>query len=73
MAKQNNGSKLEGLLIEVGGLIQQDTDGKFEFKRKKTTNEPDGGIDGEGIIKPELDIFEYFDQLLKKNDDSSKE
>ena len=56
----NNGSRLEGRLIEIGELMQQDTDGKVEFLRHKITNEPDGGIDSECKIAPDFDYFKYL-------------
>ena len=61
----NNGSKLEGLLIEIGGLMQQDTNGKVEFLRHKITNEPDGGIDTEYKIDKDFDFEAYIDDLKK--------
>ena len=42
---RNNGSMLEGLTSELGGLMEQDTNGKVQHIRKTITNEPDGGID----------------------------
>jgi len=61
--ENNNGSQLEGLRTEIGGLMQQDTDGKVEFLRQKITNEPDGGIDSVNSVASDFDYFEYLREL----------
>ena len=61
----NNGSRLEGLLTEIGGLMQQDTNGKVEILRHKITNEPDGGIDMEYKIDRDFDYWAYVEELKK--------
>ena len=66
----NNGSRLEGRLIEIGGLMQQDTGGKVEFLRHKITNEPDGGIDSECKIAPDFDYFKYLRGLKETGGDN---
>ena len=63
MAKKNNGSRLEGLRTEIGGLMQQDTDGKIEYLRQKITNEPDGGIDSVNSITSDFDYFTYLREM----------
>lgn len=65
MAK-NNGSDLEGLRIEIGGLMQRDTNGKIEFLRNKITNEPDGGIDSISSVASDIDYFDYLRKLKGK-------
>lgn len=67
MVEKNNGSRLEGLRTEIGGLMQQDTDGKIEYLRQKITNEPDGGIDSISSIAEGFDYFEYL-RDLKNNE-----
>ena len=62
-SKKNTGSHLEGRIIEHGGLMQQDTDGKVEFLRHKTTNEPDGGIDSVYKVASNFDYFAYLRNL----------
>lgn len=64
--KRNNGSFLEGLCIEIGGLMQQDTEGKVEYLRHKITNEPDGGIDSESKVVADFDYFKYVRELKGK-------
>ena len=64
--KKNNGSRLEGLRTEIGGLMQQDTDGKVEFLRQKITNEPDGGIDSISSVSADFDYFKYIRELKGK-------
>ncbi len=65
---KNNGSGLEGLIMEVSGLMQQDTDGDIEYLRNKTTNEPDGGVDYIRSVKKGFDYFKYKDKLKDKKD-----
>lgn len=64
--KRNNGSWLEGLRTEIGGLMQQDTNGRIEYLRHKITNEPDGGIDSESKVIEGFDYFKYL-RDLKRN------
>ncbi len=64
---KNNGACFEGMCTEIGGLIQQDTNGKIEFLRHKTTNEPDGGIDSE--YKSKLDFFKYLKPLKEEEEE----
>lgn len=59
------GARREGKEIEKGGLMQQDTDGKIEFKRVTTTNEKDEGVDYEIIVKAGVDFKEYYNNLKK--------
>ena len=66
--RKNNGSELEGLIMEVSGLMQQDTDGDVEYLREKTTNEPDGGVDYKRSIKKGFDYFKYKAGLKDKKD-----
>ena len=61
--KTNNGSYHEGRTIEIGGLMQQDTDGKIEFVRRRITNAPDGGIDSEKLIEKGFDYKKYIEDL----------
>ena len=61
--EKNNGSRLEGLVIEIGGLMQQATNGKIEFIRHKITNAPDYGIDSEYIVSSNIDYFAYLREL----------
>ena len=58
--ENNNGSMLEGLTSELGGLMEQDTNGKVQHIRKTTTNEPDGGIDYIRGVNSGFDYFEYM-------------
>lgn len=64
----NKGSILEGKSLEIGGLMQQDTEGKIEHLRKKPTNCPDGGIDYERVIKGDFDYKSYNNELKKKGE-----
>lgn len=57
---KNNGSMLEGLTTELGGLMEQDTNGKVQHIRKTITNEPDGGIDYFRSVNSEFNYFEYI-------------
>lgn len=59
---RNNGSMLEGLTSELGGLMEQDTNGKVQHIRKTITNEPDGGIDFIRSISSDFDYFEYIER-----------
>lgn len=59
---RNNGSMLEGLTSELGGLMEQDTNGKVQHIRKTITNEPDGGIDFIRSISNNFDYFEYIER-----------
>lgn len=63
----NNGSRLEGLRTEIGGLMQQNTDGKVEYLRHKITNEPDGGIDSESKVAADFDYFDYLRKLKSES------
>lgn len=65
------GSVLEGKSLVIGGLIQQDTEGKVEHIRKNTTNVPDSGVDYERIVKDDFEYFEYIKEL--KNDENNGE
>lgn len=65
--EKNNGSSLEGLRTEIGGLMQQDTNGKVEFLRQKITNEPDGGIDSVSSVAADFNYFEYLRELKNNN------
>lgn len=65
--ENNNGSSLEGLRTEIGGLMQQDTNGKVEFLRQKITNEPDGGIDSVSSVATDFNYFEYLRELKNNN------
>ena len=70
--KGNNGSRLEGLLTEIGGLMMQDTNGKVEFLRHKITNEPDGGIDAEHKVTSDFDYFDYVRKLKALNNQNER-
>ena len=59
---RNNGSMLEGLTSELGGLMEQDTNGKVQHIRRTITNEPDGGIDFIRSISNDFDYFEYIER-----------
>ena len=59
----NNGSMLEGLTSELGGLMEQDTNGKIQHIRKTITNEPDGGIDFIRSIDGNFDYGEYIKNI----------
>lgn len=65
---KNNGSQLEGLTTEIGGLMEQDTNGKVQHIRKKTTNEPDGGIDYVRSVSEDFDYFGYIKELEIEKD-----
>lgn len=67
--ERNNGSMLEGLTSELGGLMEQDTNGKIQHIRKTTTNEPDGGID---FIRSICSGFDYFGYIRKCKGDSNE-
>lgn len=58
--ENNNGSMLEGLTTELGGLMEQDTNGKVQHIRKTITNEPDGGIDFIRSVSVDFDYFDYI-------------
>ena len=60
--ESNNGSMLEGLTTDLGGLMEQDTNGKVQHIRKTTTNEPDGGIDFVRSVSFDFDYFEYINK-----------
>ena len=47
---------------ELGGLMEQDTNGKVQHIRKTITNEPDGGIDFIRSISSDFDYFEYIER-----------
>ncbi|WP_320971812.1 hypothetical protein [Enterocloster bolteae] len=64
--KKNNGSIHEGRSIEIGGLMQQDSQGDIEFIRRRVTNAPDGGIDSEKIIDDRLDYKKYIEELKRR-------
>lgn len=63
---RNNGSMLEGLTSELGGLMEQDTNGKVQHIRKTITNEPDGGIDFIRSISNDFDYFEYIERCKER-------
>ncbi|WP_440299621.1 hypothetical protein [Huintestinicola butyrica] len=63
MSKSNNGSMLEGLTTEIGGLMEQDTNGEIQHLRKTITNEPDGGIDYIRSVDNKTEYFEYVRRL----------
>ena len=63
---RNNGSMLEGLTSELGGLMEQDTNGKVQHIRKTITNEPDGGIDFIRSISDDFDYFEYREECSQR-------
>lgn len=67
MSKSNNGSMLEGLTTEIGGLMEQDTNGEIQHLRKTITNEPDGGIDYIRSVDNKTEYFEYV-RRLKTNE-----
>lgn len=62
------GSILEGKSLEIGGLIQQVTDGKVEHIRKGTTTQSDDGKDHERIVDrtDDFNYFEFMRDLKKK-------
>lgn len=62
---KNNGSMLEGLTTELGGLMEQDTNGKVQHIRKTITNEPDGGIDYFRSVNSEFNYFEYIKECKR--------
>lgn len=67
--KNNNGSMLEGLTSELGGLMEQDTNGNIQHIRKTTTNEPDGGIDYIRSVNSDFDYFEYIRKCKEQEND----
>lgn len=67
-----NGSILEGKSLEIGGLMQQDTSGRIEHLRKKTTNQQDDGIDYERILDKDINYFDYL-RTLKNEGGSNNE
>ncbi len=54
---------LEGLTTEIGGLMEQDTNGEIQHLRKTITNEPDGGIDYIRSVDNKTEYFEYVRRL----------
>lgn len=66
MRKVNNGSMLEGLTAEIGGLMEQDTNGDIQQIRKTITNEPDGGIDYIRSVSKDTKYFSYLRELKNK-------
>lgn len=64
------GSILEGKSLEIGGLIQQDTEGDIEHIRKNETNKPDDGVDYERIVKNGIDYNKYIMELKKRGGDN---
>lgn len=60
--ESNNGSMLEGLTTELGGLMEQDTNGKVQHTGKQQLNEPDGGIDFVRSVSFDFDYFEYINK-----------
>lgn len=54
---------LEGLTTEIGGLMEQDTNGDIQHIRKTITNEPDGGIDYIRSVSKNADYFDYIRKL----------
>lgn len=72
------GAILEGLTSEVLSLIQQDTGGKIEPLKDKTTYQPDGGVDIIASVKEGEDFLSYWDKLVTEskptdNSDSQQE
>lgn len=65
MSEKNNGSMLEGLTTEIGGLMEQDTNGDIQHIRKTITNEPDGGIDYFRSVNNSIDYLKYVMELKK--------
>ena len=66
------GSILEGKSLEIGGLIQQDTEGDIEHIRKNETNKPDDGVDYERIVKKGMDYKKYIIDLKKRRETNSE-
>lgn len=65
--EKNTGSMLEGLTSEIGGLMEQDTNGDVQHIRKTTTNEPDGGIDFVRSISNDFDYFDYIRKCKRRD------
>ncbi|EKD9042295.1 hypothetical protein VXK10_002888 [Vibrio parahaemolyticus] len=59
------GAILEGLTSEVLSLVQQDTSGKIEVIRDKTTYQQDGGVDVVASVKEGEDFISYWDKLVE--------
>jgi len=66
---ENKGSILEGKSLEIGGLIQQDTAGKVEHIRNKTTNQQDEGVDYKRKVANDFNYFEYIRKIKNENKD----
>ncbi len=66
MEERNNGSQLEGIWAELGGLMIQDTNGGIDYRKRTITNEGDGGVDAELSVAEDIDLDEYIDTLMKE-------
>lgn len=67
--ERNNGSNLEGKSLEIGGLLQQNTNGKIEHIRRGTTTQADNGIDSERYVEEGFDYFKYIEELKEKKNE----
>ncbi|PSU60020.1 hypothetical protein [Photobacterium phosphoreum] len=65
------GAILEGLTSEVLSLIQQDTAGKIEPIKDKTTYQQDGGVDLVVSVKEGEDFISYWDKLVSESKPST--
>ncbi|MEZ9777642.1 hypothetical protein [Vibrio sp. 10N.261.54.A5] len=61
------GAILEGLTSEVLSLIQQDTGGKIEPLKDKTTYQPDSGVDIVASVKSGESFIDYWDKLVEES------
>ena len=59
------GAILEGLASEVMSLVQQDTAGKIELLKDKTTYQQDGGVDVVASVKEGESFIDYWDKLVE--------
>lgn len=59
------GAILEGLTSEVLSLVQQDTGGKIEPLKDKTTYQQDGGVDIVASVKEGESFINYWDKLVE--------
>ncbi|EGR09594.1 hypothetical protein VCHE48_0427 [Vibrio cholerae HE48] len=59
------GAILEGLTSEVLSLVQQDTAGKIEPLKDKTTYQQDGGVDIVASVKEGESFIDYWDKLVE--------
>lgn len=72
------GAILEGLTSEVMSLIQQDTSGKIEIIKDKTTYQQDSGVDVVASVQGSFSFINYWDNLVNESksiikDDTSSE